>query len=387
MNICTDVANIDELKIALKNDILNENVYFRGQAKNWPLLPSVWRESEKITMIQRYLQKIEIQTETLIQDKINTVLNQYRQYPNTITDNQCVENSIRLLEAKRDFIKKWVLKINLENQLLVDFYTRANASGLNVEQNILNVFNEQYPSYFATLRREAINYFWLSFSRPEFPSGLFLDKDKVNLGLQMLLENSFFVIDDLGGEGLIAFDKTLPQHYDLPTRVLDWTNNINKAICHAIYSWLSWLELKQEGKEKNIYIYALNVKKHVNTLDDRGRCLHSPIKLYKYLPRDKNAFLHQQDGILTEINWFGDFYFMMHGKWPSYETMQTVLGEIAQEYFELKSFALPINLKLAEEYLNYLSRYSVTYSSMMPAYSSIARELALESQFLMQEPH
>ena len=89
--------------------------------------------------------------------------------------------------------------------------------------------------------------------------------------------------------------------------------------------------------------------------------------------RHKNKFLHAQDGVFTKI--FGDLYHLKNGEWPSIEKLQK---ETQDEFFLLKKFILPTELRC--DVLRSLEACGISISTMMPHYSSVAKQVFLREQ-------
>ncbi len=151
-------------------------------------------------------------------------------------------------------------------------------------------------------------------------------------------------------------DFSLLQHYGLPTRFLDWTENRKKAAFFAAY-----YNLGLQNRANNIAIFAIReIKKHNNLAISN-----------KHL-RYENTFLHAQDGLFTDTSGYSEKYFLTHGEFPSLENMH----EEYPDNFLLTKFILPINS--IRSLLNRLEKDGIFLASMMPDYRSVAEQIKSE---------
>lgn len=302
------------------------NWFFRGQPNaKYNLIPSVWREDKKIAF-QKFKKKIKNEEMNKLSGEVDKIFERRGE-----------------TQLSRTIFLEFILYLKFENYMLWFFYETSNHAGLNIggsEFHKLDIYNEEY--WYSSKTD------WAGF---EQLISYYHDSYKAQKHRRFLSH--------------IVFPTTLPQHYGLPTRSLDWTMDCRKAIFFAAYYFLFDITNKSA---KKISIYA--IKENAGA----KRSGPNPIQLETKQVRYKNKFLHAQDGLFTTIH--GNFFFLINGKWPSIEDLY---GELDEQYFELKK--IEIDSRFCEEILRRLQQCGISISRMMPSYNHVAQEVVKKLGF------
>ena len=293
---------------------------FRGQSDSeFKLIPAIWRE-ERRKDFNKFKSSID-------SSYMRKHLNDYMEREQITFDVNIINNIIEAL-----------LFIKFENYILSSFYERANAAGLKIPSRAMQLLNVYNPDYWR-------------------------DEKSLSFGLQ--LNNYHDIIQQRSKQvrysSPLLFEPQIPQHYGLPTRILDWTTNPRKAIFFAAYDFLK----NRESKSKKIAIYAFRI----NTMFNRNG--ENPILLEKLHNRYNNKFLHHQDGCFTRT--YSESFYYSNGEWPSIEK---TYEEIENENICVKKYN--IDAKHVKEILERLYRSGISISSIMPDYTHVAEETLVD---------
>ncbi len=293
--------------------------YFRGvhcgpQGEPRALLPSAWRKDN--AFFNNFLEK---RTETNTLESFNQL------------------QSLQNLGVDPLRIKKLILQLYFENYMLSSFYTNANNIGLKTPADALCHIEQYAPSYWLTAPLTLSDHVINADHFTNYKAGTHLSFE----------------------DGIINYNKELPQHYGVPTRLLDFTSDPRKAIFFSFHC--NNKECCCNRPEGYSSIYALNPS-YSNT---------APLNIHITHDRYQNKFLHAQDGIFISIA-HANMYFMEHGKWP---TLQDACPEAVQE------IRYPNSLK--NEIYKKLRKCQVSISNLMPSYHSAAEEIKLELSYLI----
>lgn len=290
--------------------------HFRGQANDaWELTPTVWREDR--SLLDRFHMQI-------TSEKLATL---------TANIQNLFERDTRLHHLDINTAVQWAIRVKFENYLLSTFYFEANQAGLPVSDRQLQLCKTYGWQFWTDDHLREIGSV-INFYAEQFKAANMIHRIA----------------------GPIIFDGTLPQHYGLPTRYLDWSSNPRVASFFAAYEYL---KLTMQAKEpiKNIAIYAIK---------ETGAA--GPVQIKKHHSRHQNKFLHAQYGLFTQTH--GDFYYLENGKWPSIEDLYEMYGG---EFFELKKYTLQI--ENVEPLMARLYRQGISISTLMPNYNYVAEQI------------
>lgn len=313
---------------------------FRGQRDAaWPLIPSIWRKGNQYTdLINRLKKNID---ESVFDTDVNGEIVSCRDIH---TENGKIASA-------------WV---HVERMLLHEFRRIAWLNAYPVHapngRGRLHDFKDQIPEI------------------PYLFQGKYLQYESVN-------GRSVTWYTDPASDPDIA----LAQHYSIPTRMLDWTENPLTACFFAVEEF-------EKHKATDIAIWALNLSV-ISSLDFQidGMDEPEPILEANFPDRRNNSFVKAQEGLLTSIHWrFVLSYFENYGEWPTVES--AILYSIRELTFSGPFFDkyLPFNkdhfilkkLVLASdavgEFKKLLQREGVTKEKVMPTLHNVS-ELAQEN--------
>ncbi len=169
----------------------------------------------------------------------------------------------------------------------------------------------------------------------------------------------------------------LAQHHGISTRLVDMTYNSLTAAFFATYNFQPDL-VNENGK---IVVWAIN--KHIFSplvradLDRIPPFQNNNTRLASYqlyqLPRNKNVYLHRQEGLFIYPEYPYDYYFEK-GDFPSFENYLNVLNRDST-YMEycVKKITLPYNQVFT--LLQILEKEGVTKVKMMPTLDNVVETL------------
>lgn len=292
---------------------------FRGQSDSkWELIPAIWRK-ERSENFKNFKSGIDSSCiRKSLCDHIHTL--------NISFDDDVVNN---IIEAS--------LFIKFENYVLASFYERANLAGLKIPSRAMELLNLYNPAY------------W----KDKNPNRLDFDGHQFHEYCGTAVQPGSKQVQFASP---LLFEPQIPQHYGLPTRILDWTTNPRKATFFAAYYSL------RNAKSEKIAVYAFRVS---NAFNRRGE---NPIFLEKLHNRYNNKFLHYQDGCFTRTH--SESFYFSNGEWPSIEK---TYEEIESNDICIKKYT--IDVTHAKEILERLSRSGISISAVMPDYTHVAEEI------------
>ena len=157
----------------------------------------------------------------------------------------------------------------------------------------------------------------------------------------------------------------LAQHYGIPTRLLDWTENPIFAAYFSVGK-----EYRTEENPENVCVWALNLKR-LNGLWSTYKPNDYSISIntvydYKY----RNDFLKAQEGLFTRLDGGIGAFYRDTGRFPS-------LDEVVEIMAEKQNIDSPILLKilLAKSEINnlliLLNREGINQARLMPSYDKV----------------
>ncbi len=218
------------------------------------------------------------------------------------------------------------IQVTNELNLLIKFYDKANKCGLKLP--IIHDFLSCSENNFGNMLRA-----WIKYSR-------WIPKELVEL---------------------IA----LAQHHGIPTRLLDWTLDINIALYFA-----SLNSCKKKNIHDNIVVWAIKYQYASNDF------FEYPLK-FIMPPYHENGNLNSQKGILsyweinTDIKDINNKY--------SNVVDRTPLDILIKDYpiIVLYKFKIPSNE--AEYIFTYISKLGYTSSRLFPGYDGVVKEIQEET--------
>ncbi len=309
-----------------------EGWYFRGQSSDaYRLVPTLWRSSAKDgesgreieVLFEKFCSQFSQSSRTNILFEVGRVLSDKRGYEGFFDD------------IPSDRIVEFLMRVRFESYLLAQFYSTCNSVALKVPDNFMTEYYLYDPKTWCGYHSNR----GLSHSLGGMTDGSLLNAH---------------LWAGIRGRGTLRLDASLPQHYGLPTRLLDWTANRKKA---AFFS-INPLSINQNNKNGRVAVFAIRINKHCAVRID-GRHL-----------RYENNFLHAQGGVFTDNGGYGERYFLQKGEFPSLEDMRDELagGFISLKKFTLSKLEVP---NLSEK----LRQDEIFLSSMKPHYTSVAAQV------------
>ena len=178
----------------------------------------------------------------------------------------------------------------------------------------------------------------------------------------------------------------LAQHYGVPTRLLDWTQDINTALYFAAVNVLKKIKENTIDKSDNLVIWALDSKSIQNHNIAKVSEYRTNLKLITP-PYSNNPNLNAQKGVLSywEIGYDPEWWQLKvknNEMTQSHEVPKvdkTPLNELLQKAYEnsehtiLYKFELPITKAI--NVFDYLMSMKHTAGKIFPGYAGIAKEM------------
>jgi len=162
---------------------------------------------------------------------------------------------------------------------------------------------------------------------------------------------------------------SIAQHYGIPTRLLDWTENPMVAVYFAVKNVLTSNAQKQNGK---FIIWALDLDWVINEAFPGGQVEKMSIYVVT-APRSSNQNLHAQGGVFTTEQ-------ITPNELNDPLRIKSV-DEIVQEYFKDKKCEYPVMIKLlisksiANKLLRLLHQRNINAATIFPGYQGVAEAL------------
>jgi hypothetical protein len=240
-----------------------------------------------------------------------------------------------------------------EYDLIKDFYKQANYNGLLLPRN-----------------KEIENYYEL-YSLVKFKT----EKKKKFKWL---------------GNDLIEI-AALAQHYGLPTRLLDWTQDIFTALYFAAIGGIEKIKNEQNTRDECIVVWALNLRylQHIDYKRHKSR-VQSPLPL-KFIipPYNNNPNLNSQKGVLT--HWEIEVY---TSQWEQEEIDKTPLDILLENLFSQQiqhnhrntsqvfyKFEVPINESF--HVYDFIDNIQYTAGKLFPGYAGIVQMMKDRSLYML----
>ena len=126
-------------------------------------------------------------------------------------------------------------------------------------------------------------------------------------------------------ENIVAYDETLPQHYDTPTAALDWSRNPYIGLYYAL--------LDASAIHVSLFAYM-----QIKQIKNNDRAL---ISLIEGNPNCKNQRIINQEGVFTRFN-HPNLYYFHNQQWP---TIETFTDQRMKNNFKLIKIDIPITYK------------------------------------------
>lgn len=248
-----------------------------------------------------------------------------------------------MMEADDEMKEMEYWQIQAEYTLIREFYRLANQNGLKIPK-VRTISNN-----FATL----------------MPFGLFIR------------EHDYLWIDE-EFEELVAF----AQHYGLPTRMLDWTFDINVAMYFASMGVISKYfeeDMDREVEDKKMVIWALNAQMYQN----RNPFPRTLAPLSFVVPSySDNPNLKAQKGILTHWRIIVPGLNSKNREIFTQKTDRTPLDQLLAKFYEkdkldqivmLYKFIIP-KAECVNMY-NYIYKMGYGAANLFPGYDGVVKEI------------
>ena len=169
----------------------------------------------------------------------------------------------------------------------------------------------------------------------------------------------------------------LAQHNGIPTRLLDWSLNILKALFFAVI----------DNQNENGELWSLNVKE-LNKLSNINHIVRSDIPIYEYLIHDAFKFEHEKKDFLINfdskhLKGFPLAIIPLNIHYKRLEHQEGVFTIHSKDFKDIvntlkgKNFLhrliIPKNKK--REYENNLVKLGISYDSLFPDFYGISKDI------------
>jgi len=172
----------------------------------------------------------------------------------------------------------------------------------------------------------------------------------------------------------------LAQHYGIPTRLLDWTENPMVAVYFAVKDILKARKNRGNGK---FVIWALDLDWVINQAFPGGQAKKMSIYVVT-APRSSNQNLHAQEGVFTTEQ-------IIPSELNGEINIKSV-DEIVRDYFKKEDCKNTVMIKflipksIASELLRLLNQKNINAATIYPGYKGVADALIERKFWDKKEP-
>lgn len=324
----------------------NRKWIFRGQGDStYKIIPSAWRwqeNKEENKLLKDLFIALQEKTYT---DLADLPTRHTRDIPST-----CKEKNICY-----DTANKLICQIFMEMYLIQRFTILSNKAGLNIAKeepfgdkfyNDLSMNTSHPYEPYATIFENFLQWF-LQWKDP----------------LKDFHQNKNF--DHYFSEYYDKYSIAYAQHYNVPTRFIDFTYNPWKAAFFAAH--------QSKSTSEEIAVFCINP----DMFSDHPRCLlghmESLVSFVSNFKLSSFDFLRAQEGLFLVLN-NANLFFYKNKYWPDLDSyLRSSLQEIPhiQEELQKNYRKVTLNSNEVNELTKILDIHEINETTMMPAYTSI----------------